>query len=64
MDRTAREAAEILGIQPTSVYKAANLGTLSGVKRGGIWFFSIEAIEDYLENHLFQPGRKKKQVNS
>jgi excisionase family DNA binding protein len=64
MDRTAREAAEMLGIKPGSVYKAAKIGTLKGVKRGGIWFFSIEAIEDYLENHLFQPGRKKSRENS
>jgi excisionase family DNA binding protein len=46
---TSDEAAEILDITPAGMRRKARLGQLDAVKRGGVWWFSRESVEQYAE---------------
>ena len=46
---TSREAAEVLGLTPAGLRRKARLGQLEAVKRGGVWWFLSESVEQYAE---------------
>jgi hypothetical protein len=44
---TSREAAEILDLTPEGLRRKARLGQLDATKRGGVWWFVRESVEQY-----------------
>lgn len=62
--RTAREAAQDLGLSPITVRRAFREGRLSGERVGderwSVIFVSRESIQEYREKHLGRRGRRKR----
>jgi excisionase family DNA binding protein len=46
---TSKEAAEILDLTPEGLRRKARLGQLEAVKRGGVWWFLRESVNEYAE---------------
>ena len=46
---TTNEAAEILGLTPAALRRRARAGQLGATKRGGVWWYTREAVERYAQ---------------
>jgi hypothetical protein len=55
---TVEEAARELDVEPAWVRGLVGEGKITGIKRGGIWFFDPTEIERY-KSIRRKPGRQK-----
>jgi excisionase family DNA binding protein len=55
---TTAEAAERLGIAPTTVRRQIELGRISAGKVGRDWWVTSREVERYRSDSLGRPGRK------
>lgn len=46
---TTNEAAEIVGLTPAALRRRARAGQLGATKRGGVWWYTREAVERYAQ---------------
>lgn len=56
---TITEAAEVLGLAPSTLRRQRQLGKLRAAKMGSEWFVSAIEVERYAREHLRQPKEEK-----
>lgn len=49
-DYTAKELAELAGVNPSRIRQLLGQGILKGVKRGGVWFIPVAVARVWLES--------------
>ena len=57
---TLREAAEVLGVSPTTLRDQVAKGRFTAQKVGPIWVTTEAEVERYRRDSLGQPGRPEK----